>query len=317
MTDQADDDPDPATDADPDSTAEADPDPAADADPDPTAGEVSDADVGIDPDADRHEYDSDADHAFPDERLNEVLARLLSDEEIVAYLEAQNVNPVARKGYNDHGAKHVEIVRDRALRLYDLIKAGGVEFNGARQQGLAEADEPVIIALAATLHDIGHVVHRHDHPYYSIPLAADLLDDLLPAFYDVADQVRVKAEVLHAILCHHTEEQPLTLEAGVVRIADGLDMERGRSRVPYEEGGRGINTVSSQAIERVSLREGDEIPVQVVIRMNNAAGVYQVDSLLKAKIEGSLLEDCVRTVAINTHSDGTEENGSIVDRIEL
>jgi metal-dependent HD superfamily phosphatase/phosphodiesterase len=279
-------------------------------------GDAGDPDLDADTDADRHEYDPEADHAFPDDRLNEVLARIAADEEIAAYLEAQNVNPVDRKGYNDHGSKHVEIVRDRALRLYDLLKDGGVEFNGARQQGLDEADEPVIIALAATLHDIGHVVHRHDHPYYSIPLAADLLDDFLPSFYDVADRVRVKAEVLHAILCHHTEEQPLTLEAGVVRIADGLDMERGRSRVPYEEGGRGINTVSSQAIERVSLREGEKTPVQVVIRMNNAAGVYQVDSLLKAKMEGSLLEDRIQTIAINTHSD---EDGatSIVDRIEL
>jgi len=284
---------------------------------DPTDETVeSGAEVAADTDADRREYDPESDHAFPDERLNEMLDRILSDEEITAYLEAQNVNPVDRKGYNDHGAKHVEIVRDRALRLYDLLKSGGVEFNGARQQGLEEADEPVIIALAATLHDIGHVVHRHDHPYYSIPLAADLLDDLLPSFYPVPEQVRVKAEVLHAILCHHTEEQPLTREAGIVRIADGLDMERGRSRVPYEEGGRGINTVSSQAIERVSLRKGDKTPVQVVIRMNNAAGVYQVDSLLKAKIDGSLLEDQIRTVAINTNRDA-DGNGPIVDRIEL
>jgi metal-dependent HD superfamily phosphatase/phosphodiesterase len=284
---------------------------------DPSSGDpADDRELEADTDADRHEYDPDADHAFPDDRLNQVLDRVASDAEITAYLEAQNVNPVDRKGYNDHGAKHVEIVRDRALRLYDLLKDGGVEFNGARQQGLDEADEPVIIALAATLHDIGHVVHRDDHPYYSIPLAADLLDEFLPSFYDVPERVRVKAEVLHAVLCHHTEEQPLTLEAGVVRIADGLDMERGRSRVPYEEGGRGINTVSSQAIERVSLREGETTPVQVVIRMNNAAGVYQVDSLLKAKMEASLLEDRIQTIAINTHSD---EDGttSIVDRIEL
>ena len=288
----------------------------AEADSDRALDDAVDVDREVDPnpDADRHEFHPDGDHAFPDDRLRAVLDRIESDPEITAYLEAQNVNPVDRKGYNDHGAKHVEIVRDRALRLYDLLKAGGVEFNGARQQGLDEADESVIIALAATLHDIGHVVHRDDHPYYSIPLAADLLDDFLPSFYDVPERVRIKAEVLHAILCHHTEERPLTREAGVVRVADGLDMERGRSRVPYEEGGRGINTVSSQSIERVSLRQGEETPAQVVIRMNNAAGVYQVDSLLKAKIDGSLLEDQLRTVAINTHRDG---DGSIVDRIEL
>jgi len=259
-------------------------------------------------------YDPREDHAFPDERVNEMLDVIASSEEVQAYLEAQNVNPVARKRYNDHGTKHISIVRNRALCLYDLLKQGGVEFNGAVQQGLAEADEAVIIALAATLHDIGHVVHRDDHPYYSIPLAADLLDDLLEDFYAVAERVRMKGEVLHAILCHHTEEEPLTLEAGVVRVADALDMERGRSRIPYEEGGRGINTVSSQAIEMVSLDTGSDYPVRVEIEMNNAAGVYQVDNLLKAKLDDSGLEGYVRIVALNIRDDNDDQ---IVERIEL
>jgi len=259
-----------------------------------------------------HVYDPDADHAFPDERVNGMLDRLADDEEVQAYLEAQNVNPVTRKRYNDHGPKHIDIVRNRALCLYDLLKRGGVTFNGAAEQGLEEADEAVIVALAATLHDIGHVVHRDDHPYYSIPLAADLLDRLLDD-YDVADRVRMKGEVLHAILCHHTEEHPLTVEAGVVRIADALDMERGRSRIPYEQGGRGINTVSSQAIETVTLERGDDYPVLVEIEMNNAAGVYQVDNLLKAKLVDSGLEEYVRIVALNSHRNGDR----IVERIEL
>lgn len=286
---------------------------------DPPATDPTDdnAELGVeiddDTDADRREYDPESDHAFPDERLNEMLDRIISDEEITTYLEAQNVNPVDRKGYNDHGAKHVEIVRDRALRLYDLLKAGGVEFNGARQQGLEEADEPVIIALAATLHDIGHVVHRDEHVYYSIPLAADILDRILPEFYELAEQVRIKAEVLHAILCHHTPENPLTTEAGVIRVADALDMESGRSRIPYEHGGRGINTLSSQAIERVSLQQGETRPVMVEIAMTNAAGVYQVDNLLKNKLRGSGLEDEIRIVAVNT----TENREQLVERIEL
>jgi metal-dependent HD superfamily phosphatase/phosphodiesterase len=275
---------------------------------------MSDADI---PDAAEsqngtHVYDPDEDHAFPDGKLNELLPELLADPEVTAYLEAQNVNAVTRKGYNDHGAKHIEIVRNRALRLYDLLKRGGVEFNGASEQGLDEADEPVVIALAATIHDIGHVVHRDDHAYYSIPLAADLLDRFLPQFYSTPEAVRVKAEVLHAILCHHTEEDPLTSEAGVVRVADALDMERGRSRIPYEKGGRGINTLSSQAIEKVSLKEGDSRPVLVEIEMVNAAGVYQVDNLLKAKLEKSMLEDDIRIVAINTKSDD-----QLLERIEL
>ena len=259
-------------------------------------------------------YDPDGDHAFPDRRVNEFLQRLRNDEEVLAYLEAQNVNPVSRMGYNDHGTKHVEIVRNAALKLYSLLKAGGVEFNGALDQGLEEADEAVVVALAATLHDIGHVVHRHDHPYYSIPLAADILDRLLAEsdYYDTASSVRLKGEVLHAILCHHTEETPLTREAGVVRVADALDMERGRSRIPYEEGGRGINTLSSRAIRKVSLQPGEEAPVLVEIEMTDAAGVYQVDELLKNKLRGSGIEEHVRIVAINTHS-----GEDLVERIEM
>ena len=272
-------------------------------------GEATTADAG------GRRYDPDADHAFPDEKLNEVLAALRDDPEIHTYLRAQNVNAVTRKGYNDHGAKHIEIVHNHALRLYDLLKRGGVEFNGAAQQGLAEADEAVIIALAATLHDIGHVVHRDEHAYSSIPLAADFLDRFLDQFYEIEAQVRVKAEVLHAILCHHTAETPLTREAGVIRVADALDMEYGRSRIPYEEGGRGINTLSSQAIRHVGLEAGDGRPVLVEIEMVNAAGVYQVDNLLKAKLEGSLLEEQVRIVAINTKSDAKEDQ--LVERIDL
>jgi metal-dependent HD superfamily phosphatase/phosphodiesterase len=260
-------------------------------------------------------YDPDVGHAFPDERLNEVLETVENDAEIQAYLDAQNVNPVTRKRYNDHGSKHISIVRNRALCLYDLLKAGDVTFNGAADQGLDEADESVIIALAATLHDIGHVVHRTDHPYYSIPLAADVLDRLLPEFdwYDVEERVRLKGEVLHAILCHHTAEMPLTLEAGVVRVSDALDMEHGRSRRPYEQGGRGINTVSSQAIREVTLSAGDDVPVVVEIEMTDAAGVYQVDSLLKAKLTDSGLEDDVRIVAVTTR----EPDERLVERVEL
>jgi len=262
-----------------------------------------------------HYYRPAADHAFPDGKVNRTIEHVEGDEEVTAYLEAQNVNPVQRKGYNDHGTKHIEIVSNRALCLYDLLKRGGCEFNGAAQQGLEEADEAVIVYLAAKIHDIGHVVHRDEHAYYSIPLAADLLDRLLPELgYDTAETVRVKGEVLHAILCHHTEEDPLTKEAGVVRVADALDMERGRSRIPYEKGGRGINTLSSQAIRNVSLQPGEDRPVLVEIEMTDAVGVYQVDELLKSKLHKSMLEEEVRIVALNvSQSDGER----LVERIEL
>ena len=258
-------------------------------------------------------YRPSEDHTFPDERLNRFLELVGSDPEIQTYLDAQNVNPVARKGYNDHGRKHIEIVRDHALCLYELLKAAEVPFNGAGDQGLEEADESVIIALGATLHDIGHMVHRDHHPYYSIPLAADILDRILVEEYEIETAVRVKGEVLHAILCHHIEEDPLTTEAGVIRVADALDMEHGRSRLPYDKGRRGIDTLSSQAIQQVTLKSGTDRAALVEIEMTNAAGVYQVDELLKAKLRNSGLEEHVRIVAINTGSGGDQ----LVERLEL
>jgi len=99
----------------------------------------------------------------------------------------------------------------------------------------------------------------------------------------------------------------------VVRVADALDMERGRSRIPYESGGRGINTVSSQAIVDVNLMPGNGKAVLVEIEMTNAAGVYQVDNLLKEKLHNSMLEDEVRIVAVNRR----DSDEQLIERIEL
>ena len=259
------------------------------------------------------DYDPDETHAFPDDRLHEILELLQEDDEIAALVAAQNVNPVTRLGFNDHGKKHVNIVRSRSLALYDLLKRQGVTFNGARDHGLDESDEAVIIGLGATLHDVGHIVHRDHHSHWSVPIAADVLDRLLAEIYPIEKRIPLKGEILHTIICHHADQTPLTREAGVVRIGDALDMERGRSREPYESGGRGINTVSSQAIEQVHLYPGADVAVQVEIEMTNAAGVYQVDELLKSKLDGSGLEDHIRIVGVNISTDGDR----IVERIEL
>ncbi len=259
------------------------------------------------------EYDRDDPHAFPDDRLHTILDILSADPEVQTYIEAQNVNPVSRLNYNDHGPNHIEIVSSRALALYDLLKRADIPFTGAADQGLEQADEAVIVGVAAMLHDIGYVVHRDAHSHWSVPLAADVLTRVLAEIYETPELVRIRGEILHAIVCHHVDEQPLTTEAGIVRVADGLDMERGRSRHPYESGGRGINTVSSRAIEAVHLFEGDEVPVRVEIEMTDAAGVYQVDTLLKAKLIGSGLEDVIRIVAV--HVESSEDH--IVERLEL
>jgi metal-dependent HD superfamily phosphatase/phosphodiesterase len=237
----------------------------------------------------------------------------LGSDEIAAHVETQNVNSAIRLDYNDHGTQHVGIVRDRALELLGLLRdevALGVEDHGL---GMGYEEARVVVACAATLHDVGHLVHRDDHTKFSVALADSLLDDIL-APYPTKERVALKSEVLHAIYCHHSGNDPLTPEAGVVRVADALDMERGRSRLSYDKGERSIHTVSSQAIEDVEVKDGGDefdVPVLVEIHMTNSAGVYQIDSLLKKKLKGSGIEDHVRIVAVN------EGHDDIVGRIEL
>lgn len=253
-----------------------------------------------------------AEFSFPVGRLNEVLEQVSDDVRTQALIEAQNINPTVRLRFNDHGPKHIETVLQRAIELYDLLNVGDISFNGATDHGLDTADEPVIIALGAIFHDVGHVIHRDRHTYHSIPLAIDRLTEILDGVYDPKTATSLMGEVLHAIVCHHTEESPLTREAGVVRIADALDMERGRSRIPYEHGGRGINTISSRAIQSVNLHPGDNRPVAIEIEMTSDAGIFQVDELLKSKVNDSRLEEFIRIIAVRI-----DEDDQLIDRIEL
>jgi hypothetical protein len=82
----------------------------------------------------------------------------------------------------------------------------------------------------------------------------------------------------------------MTLEAGVVRIADALDMAKGRSRIPFASGSLSIHSVSAAAIEGVTLEHGTERAISVVVDMSNSAGLFQLDQLLREKLKGSGLE---------------------------
>jgi uncharacterized protein len=93
------------------------------------------------------------------------------------------------------------------------------------------------------------------------------------------------------------EELPRTLEAGIVRVADALDMTSGRSRIPFESGDTGIYSVSESAINGVKIEEGNEKPLSIVIELNNSAGVFHVNGLLKDKIRGSGLEKYIQVRA--------------------
>jgi metal-dependent HD superfamily phosphatase/phosphodiesterase len=170
-----------------------------------------------------------------------------------------------------------------------MLAEKNIEMSVTKDFGLSQKYAEIVVVLAAVLHDLGMTINRKGHEEYSLILANDLLHQLLD-FLPIEEKTIVTSEVLHAIISHRSDSKPLTLEAGIVRVADALDMSKGRSRLSYESEKMDIHSVSAAAIEKVDIEEGNDKPIQLNITMNNSAGIFQLDELLKKKIIGSGIE---------------------------
>ncbi len=202
-----------------------------------------------------------------------------------------------RLGMSDHSWVHVQIVLNIALRLLRLLARAGIEPVMVTDHGMGTRDAEVVVAAGALLHDVGMSIHRADHEAYSLFLAERKLRELLEDAYAEPERTVVVSEALHAIIGHRRRGEPYTLEAGVVRVADALDMAHGRSRVPVEAGRVGIHSLSAAAIDEITIDAGEELAVRVDVKMNNSAGIFQVDDLLATKIRGTPLAGHVEVVA--------------------
>jgi metal-dependent HD superfamily phosphatase/phosphodiesterase len=234
-------------------------------------------------------------------------------ERLYALWVGANVTAVERLGMSDHGPVHMQIVANSALRILRLLIAGGVSPHAVEQFGLDPEDAEVIVVLAALLHDIGMSIHRVGHEDFSLFLADPILAELLAPVYGAAAETIVRSETLHAIISHRSDGQPLTIEGGVLRVADALDMAQGRSRIPFTAGSTSIHSVSAAAIDAVHIEGGEAPPVRIRIVMANSAGVFQVDELLRRKLKGSGLE---RHVMVEAVLEGETEK-RLVQRLQL
>lgn len=237
-------------------------------------------------------------------KLFALIRRVNADDELYALWIAANVNAVERLGMTDHGPVHVKIVMNIASKLLRLLVESGVEPGVVSNYGMTAEDAEVVVALAALLHDVGMSIHRSDHEAFSLFVAQRKIEELLRGIYDVRTATILRSEILHAIIAHRSGGKPLTLEAGVVRVADALDMAKGRSRIPFAAGSMSIHSLSAAAIEAVHLEPGREKPVRLRIEMSNSAGVFQLDQLFREKLAGSGLE---RFVELEAEIEGEAE----------
>ncbi len=230
-------------------------------------------------------------------RLERLLEAVNADDQLKGWWHVSAVNATRRLGMSDHSWVHIQIVLNIGLRLARLLFRRGVVPGMVADYAMTERDAEVVVAAGCLLHCVGMSIHRSDHEAYSLFLAARKLDHLLGGIYEEPERSVIVAETLHAIIGHRGDGHPFTVEAGVVRVADALDMARGRSRIPFEAGRQNIHSLSAYAIEQVRIEPGEEKAVRVEIDMSNSAGIFQVDELLAVKLRGSGLEQHIEVIA--------------------
>ncbi|ABL77521.1 HD domain-containing protein [Thermofilum pendens] len=223
---------------------------------------------------------------------------LESDEEVAALLEMSNINAVQRLGYNDHGPVHARIVAGTSLEILSMLTRSSVELSSLKHGTARSLDEVKFILVAASyLHDIGNSIHREYHEATGSLLAKDIVDRALRYTFpemETRRRVFLRQEVLSAIFSTEMNTKPLTVEASIVKLADGLDMSEGRARLSYKLGKIDMHSLSALNVKRVELTCSEQVPIVVEVYMGDMAGFFQVERVLLPKLESSKLKGMVR-----------------------
>lgn len=228
--------------------------------------------------------------------VQQALDRINANKEIQTLWDVINVNAIERLGMSDHGPVHFQIVANIGLKLLRTLVKKKVVPSVIHDFELTQDHAELIVVLASLLHDTGMSVNRDGHEEFSLFITNTLLRDILD-FLPIEERTVIISETLHAIINHRAGGKPRTIEGGVVRVADALDMSQGRSRIPFEAGKVDIYSLSAFAIDRIDIHEGAEKPVGVSVYMNNSSGIFQLDELLKSKLKDSGIEQYIEVAA--------------------
>jgi metal-dependent HD superfamily phosphatase/phosphodiesterase len=247
------------------------------------------------------------------QKLKHVIDEVKKDVKLQTLWRCANVMAIDRMGYTDHGPTHVKIVSNVALKILRILVDKKVVPSIVKNYGMKNEDAEVVVVLGSIFHDLGMTVTREGHVLYGALIASEFIEKYLQSIYSEEERTIILSEVLHAVVSHEDPIKPLTVEAGIVRVSDALDMEKGRARIPFQAGKVDIHSVSALSIEKVNIQEGEQKPVTIKITMSNSAGIFQIDELLKPRIENSGLQNYIHVVAEITG----ERERKIIDKFEI
>ena len=105
---------------------------------------------------------------------------------------------------------------------------------------------------------------------------------------DIEKKTIVHSIIIEGIAGHMATQTIYSLEAGLVSIGDGCDMEKGRARIIFllshapQVGD--IHKYSANSIQNVEILEGEEKPIRIIVEMTESVGFFQIEEVLFPKI---------------------------------
>ena len=222
-----------------------------------------------------------------------VVSLIFEDKEIQVLQDYTNIVAIKRLGFNDHGPVHMRKAALNALIMFDLLSHAGIKFN-LEKEGLGSVeDSKIAVLIASLLHDIGMTVSREKHETISVIISLPIIDRILTKFYkdDLSKKVILRSLIIEGIIGHMATQKIDSLEAGLVLIGDGCDMEKGRARIPslLSQTPRvgDIHKYSASSIQNVKIESGKYKPIKIIVEMTQSVGFFQIEEVLFPKILSS------------------------------
>ena len=226
-------------------------------------------------------------------KCSELVKYIFQDIELLEMQEYANNVSIKRLGFNDHGPVHMRQVAINSIKMLNILHEAGILTSLEREEIGTFEDSLCAVVIASLMHDLGMMIGRQGHEEMSVMLALPLIDRTLNAIFkdDIHKRVVIKSLAIEAIIGHMSSRKIHSIEAGILLIADGCDMTKGRARIPMA-----INTApkvgdihkySANAITKVNIQHGETKPIKIDIEMSAQVGFFQIEEVLFTKIDSS------------------------------
>jgi len=229
---------------------------------------------------------------------------IFADPELQAAQEYANIVSIKRLGYNDHGPVHMRTATLNTIKMFKLLNEAGIQMNLEKEEVGTADDSLTAVIMASLLHDLGMTVTRDSHELLSIQIATPYIERILDALHEPGDlmtKTAIKSIAIEAIFGHMATRKIHSLEAGLVLIGDGSDMEKGRARIPSMLSMKtrvgDIHRTSASSIQKVKITKGQEKPICISVEMTASVGFFQIEEVFFPKINNSPVKPYIELYA--------------------